>query len=37
MVEDVNIKNSRIYLTFAVGKVLKIGANLLGIEMPEKM
>ena len=27
MVEDVNIKNSRIYLTFAVGKVLKIGAN----------
>ena len=37
MVEDVNIKNSRIYLNFAVGKVLKIGANLLGIEMPEKM
>ena len=37
MVEDVNIKNSRIYLTFAVGKVLKIVANLLGIEMPEKM
>ena len=37
MVEDVNIKNSRIYLTFAVGKVLKIGANLLGIEMPEKI
>ena len=37
MVEDVNIKNGRIYLTFAVGKVLKIGANLLGIEMPEKM
>ena len=37
MVEDVNIKNSRIYLTFAVEKVLKIGANLLGIEMPEKM
>lgn len=37
MVEDTSIKNSRIYLTFAVGKVLKIGANLLGIEMPEKM
>lgn len=37
MVEDVNIKNSRIYLTFAVGKVLKIGANLLGMDMPEKM
>ena len=37
MVEDVSIKNSRIYLTFAVGKVLKIGANLLGMDMPEKM
>ena len=37
MVEDVTIKNSRIYLTFAVGKVLKIGANLLGMDMPEKM
>ena len=37
MVEDVNIKNSRIYLNFAVGKVLKIGANLLGMDMPEKM
>lgn len=37
MVEDTSIKNSRIYLTFAVEKVLKIGANLLGIEMPEKM
>ena len=37
MVEDTEMKNSRIYLTYAVGKVLKIGANLLGIEMPDKM
>ena len=37
MVEDVELKNSRIYLTHAVGKVLKTGANLLGIEMPDKM
>lgn len=37
MVDDLRLKNSRIYLTFAVGKVLKIGANLLGMDMPEKM
>ena len=37
MVDDISLKNSRIYLTFAVGKVLKIGANLLGMDMPEKM
>ena len=35
--EDTDLQNARIYLTYAVGKVLKIGANLLGIEMPEKM
>lgn len=37
IVENVNIQNARIYLTYAVGKVLKQGASLLGIEMPEKM
>ncbi len=37
MVEDEELKNSRIYLTYAVGKVLKNGAGLLGIEMPERM
>ncbi len=37
MVEDTEIRNSRIYLTYAVGKVLNAGANLLGIEMPDKM
>ena len=37
MVDDIGIKNSRVYLTYAVCKVLKIGANLLGMDMPEKM
>ena len=37
MVEDSKLQNSRIYLTYAVGKVLKTGAELLGMEMPEKM
>ncbi len=37
MVDDLSLKNSRVYLTFAVGKVLKIGTNLLGMDMPEKM
>ena len=35
--EDEEIQNARVYLTYAVGKVLKTGAKLLGIEMPEKM
>ena len=30
-------KNSRIYLTYMVGLILKIGMNLLGIDMPDKM
>ena len=37
IVDDKDIQNARIYLTYSVGKVLKQGANLLGIEMPEKM
>ena len=37
LVEDKEIKNARVYLTYAVGKVLKVGAKLLGIEMPNKM
>ena len=28
---------ARIYLTYMVGKVLKTGAKLLGMEMPDKM
>ena len=37
IVEDKDIQNARVYLTYAVGQVLKIGAKLLGIEMPNKM
>ena len=37
LVEDKEIQNARVFLTYAVSKVLKIGANLLGIEMPNKM
>lgn len=35
--EDKKTQDARIYLTYSTGKVLKIGANLLGIEMPDKM
>lgn len=37
IVEDKDIQNARVYLTYATSKVLKQGANLLGIQMPEKM
>ncbi len=37
IVEDKELQNARIYLTHSVGKVLNIGASLLGIKMPEKM
>ena len=35
--ENKEIQDARVYLTYATSEVLKIGANLLGIEMPEKM
>ncbi len=35
--EEKNIQDARVYLTFAVGKILKIGTNLLGIQVPDKM
>ena len=35
--EDKNLQNVRVYLTYSVGKILKIGAGLLGIEMPDRM
>ena len=35
--DDKEVQKARVYLTYAVGKVLKIGAGLLGIEMPDKM
>lgn len=35
--EEKKIADARLYLTYAVGLVLKTGAGLLGIQMPEKM
>ena len=37
LIDDVKTQNARVFLTVAVGTVLKTGANLLGIEMPNKM
>ncbi len=35
--QDKALTNARLYLTKSVGNVLKIGCNLLGIQMPNKM
>ncbi len=35
--EDKELQDARIYLTYSVGQILKMGAELLGIEMPNKM
>lgn len=37
IVEDEETKNARIFLTYATGKILKTGAKLLGIDMPDRM
>lgn len=37
IIEDKTIQDARVYLTYATSLVLKNGAKLLGIEMPEKM
>lgn len=37
IVDNKDIQNARVYLTYATGKVLKQGAELLGMQMPEKM
>ena len=37
IVEDENVKKARVFITYATGKVLKLGSSLLGIEMPNKM
>ena len=37
LTEEKEVQDARIYLTYAVGNVLKTGASLLGIEMPNKM
>ena len=35
--EEKTLQNARVYLSFATNKVLKKGAQLLGIQMPERM
>ena len=35
--EDKTVQNARLFLSMAVGTVLKTGAELLGMEMPERM
>ncbi len=37
IVDDAEIKNTRLFLTHATGKILETGAKLLGIQMPDKM
>ena len=37
IVDEQDVKNARIFLTYITGKILKIGAGLLGIQMPDKM
>lgn len=37
IVEDENVRKARVFITYATGKVLKLGSSLLGIEMPNKM
>lgn len=37
LTEDKQVQDARLYLTYAVGTVLKTGAELLGMEMPERM
>ncbi len=37
LVEDKDIANARLFLTYMVNTVLKSGAEILGIEMPDKM
>ncbi len=37
IVEDKDIQNARVYLTYAVNQVLKNGVELLGMQMPNKM
>ena len=35
--DDKDVQNARVYLSYSVGTVLKTGASLLGIEMPDRM
>ena len=35
--DDADIQNARVYLTYCTNVILKTGASLLGIQMPNKM
>ena len=35
--DEKELQNARLYLTYAVGTIIKTGAGLLGIQMPDKM
>ena len=37
ILDDKSIQDARLYLTYSVGLVLKTGASLLGIQMPDRM
>ena len=37
IIDDEKVQNARVYLTYCVNLVLKTGAKLLGIQMPERM
>lgn len=37
ILEDKEIQDSRLYITYMVGSILKTGAGLLGIQMPDRM
>ena len=37
IVEDKALQDARLYLAYATGVVLKSGAALLGIQMPDRM
>ena len=37
IVEEKQVQDARLYLTYATGLVLKIGAGILGIQMPDRM
>jgi len=37
IVDDKSMQDARLYLTYVVGNILKTGAGLLGIQMPDRM
>lgn len=37
MIEEKELQDARVYLTYSVGEILKTGSSLLGIQMPDRM